>query len=166
MYRKFLLGLLLVPLTALSLESDYQQPIHVHADHAEMDRQQGLSTYRGQVTLEQGSLHISADVLRVHHAGDTLQRIEAEGSPLQFRQRPEGATEDVRGSALQLDYDARENRLILRHQARVEQGGDHFSGEHITYDMINSRVRADSLGEQDGRIHAIIQPRTREKSLP
>ncbi len=156
-------GLLLLPALAAALESDSRQPIHVRADRAELDNRSGISTYRGNVTLDQGSLHLTADLLIVHRSANELERIEAEGQPVRFRQRPDQAEADIEGEARRLEYRAAENRLLLQGTASVRQGGDLFSGEHIEYDTVQSRVRASgqdsSTGQGDGRIHAIIQPR-------
>lgn len=165
--RAKLLALLLAfPLLASALDSDREQPIHVRADHAEMNRTTGVSLYRGDVLIDQGSLHIEADWVRVHHPNNELERIEAEGQPVHFRQRPEGARDDVRGKSLRLDYHVKDDRIELQGQAQVEQAGDRFSGETIHYDMANSRVKADSRGLEDGRIHAIIQPRSKDEETP
>ena len=155
-----------LPLLANALESDREQPIHVRADWAEMDRVKGISLYRGDVVLDQGSLHIEADWVRVYHQNDELEYIEFEGRPVRFRQRPEGAAEDVEGEALQLDYYALEDRIQLRQDAWVQHDGDRFSGEQIDYDIMGNRVNASSEGKYSGRIHAIIQPRRDEKKRP
>jgi len=155
-----LLSLLLVlPGLAAALESDRSQPIHVRADQVELDNRSGVSTYRGNVTLEQGSLRLAADRLVVRRAGSELERIEAEGRPVRFRQRPEGAAADIEGEAQRLEYRAAEDRLLLRGAAWVQQGGDRFSGERIEYDIVHSRVQASGQGNGEGRVHAIIQPR-------
>lgn len=168
-HLKILCGLLLaLPGLAAALESDREQPIHVRADRVEMDNRSGVSTYRGNVTLEQGSLHLAADRLVVHRSGSELERIEAEGRPVRFRQRPEGASADIEGEALRLEYRAAEDRLLLRGSAWVQQGGDRFSGERIDYDIVHSRVQAQGNGEGagDGRVHAIIQPRSDGSKQP
>ncbi|MEW6647733.1 MAG: lipopolysaccharide transport periplasmic protein LptA [Pseudomonadota bacterium] len=163
-----LLGCLLLALPGLAaaLESDRQQPIHVRADWAEMDNRSGVSTYRGNVVLDQGTLHMEADLLKVYRSNDELDRLEAEGRPVRFRQRPEGATADVEGEALQLDYRASEDRLHLRGAAWVQQGGDRFSGERIDYDIVQSRVQASGQDNGSGRVHAVIQPRTEGEKKP
>lgn len=157
--------LLALPGLAAALESDREQPIHVSADWAEMDHRNGISTYRGNVILEQGTLRLEADLLKVYHRNDELDRLEAEGRPVRFRQRPEGATADVEGEAQQLDYRASEDRLHLRGAAWVQQGGDRFSGERIDYDIVQNRVQASGQDNGGGgRVHAIIQPRSEGKT--
>lgn len=161
-YRKTLCALLLaLPLAAAALEGDRREPIHVRADRVELDNRKGIGTYRGNVTLDQGSLHLEADVLIVHRSGDGLERIEAEGRPVRFRQRPDAATADIEGEARRLEYRTAQEQLLLQGAASVRQGGDLFSGERIEYDTVLSRVQASGQesGDGGGRVHAIIQPR-------
>jgi lipopolysaccharide transport periplasmic protein LptA len=150
---------LALPLGAAALESDRQQPIQVQADSVELDNRTGVSTYRGNVVLDQGTLHLEADLLKVYRGNDELDRIEAEGRPVRLRQRPEGAAADVEGEALRLEYRAAQDRLLLEGSASVRQGGDLFSGERIEYDIVHSRVQASGQDNGGGRVQAIIQPR-------
>lgn len=161
-YRKILCALLLaLPLAAAALEGDRREPIHVRADRVELDNRKGIGTYRGNVTLDQGSLHLEADVLIVHRNADGLERIEAEGRPVRFRQRPDAAAADIEGEARRLEYRTAQEQLLLQGAASVRQGGDLFSGERIEYDTVLSRVQASGQesGDGGGRVHAIIQPR-------
>lgn len=150
---------LALPLGAVALEGDRQQPIQVQADSVELDNRTGVSTYRGNVVLDQGTLHLEADLLKVYRGNDELDRIEAEGRPVRLRQRPEGAAADVEGEALRLEYRAAQDRLLLEGSASVRQGGDLFSGERIEYDIVRSRVQASGQDNGGGRVQAIIQPR-------
>jgi lipopolysaccharide export system protein LptA len=164
--RFLFFALVSVPPLATALESDRQQPIHVRADRMEVDNRKGMSSYRGNVTLEQGSLYMSADLLVVYRATQGLDRIEAEGRPVRFRQRPDGAAADVEGEAQRLEYHAAGDRLLLQGGASVRQGGDRFSGERIEYDTMLSRVQASGQDNGDGRVHAIIQPRSEGEKTP
>jgi len=150
--------LVLLPLVAAALSSDREAPIHLQAEYAEMDRKTGISRYRGAVTLDQGSLHLEADEIRIYHAEERLERIEAEGAPARFRQRPDGAESHVTGHARYIEYRAESGRLLLRGEAVVEQAQDTFSGEEILYRMEEATVQAQGDGN-GGRVRAVIQPR-------
>lgn len=142
-----------------ALESDNQQPLYIQADRVELDNRQGRSTYSGHVVIDQGSLHIEAERLVIQRKDEELERIEAEGSPVRFRQRPEAAAHDIEGEAARVEYDTAAARLVLQGSARVKQGGDRFEGARIEYDTRRSVVSASSQGSNGGRVHAIIQPR-------
>ena len=155
--RLALLLLLAWPLMAPALSSDRRQPIHLEADTADIDDRSGLSVYRGNVTLDQGSMHITADELRVQLRNGEIDRIHASGRPATFRQRPDGKDQDVEGEALRMEYHAAEDRLILLEQARIRQGGDSFASERIVYDIATDQVQAGAGGGD--RVRIIIQPR-------
>lgn len=163
-------GQLCLPGLASALESDRQQPIRIQADRVELDNRRGISSYTGHVAVDQGSLHVEADRLVVYRQGEALARIEADGEPVRFRQRPDNATEDIAGSARHIEYRAADNLIVLQGAASVQKGGDHFSGERIEYDTRHAVVNASGkgtpesangtdTGSGDGRVHAIIQPR-------
>ena len=155
--RLALLLLLAWPLMAPALSSDRRQPIHLEADTADIDDRSGLSVYRGNVTLDQGSMHITADELRVQLRNGEIDRIHASGRPATFRQRPDGKDQDVEGEALRMEYHAAEDRLILLEQARIRQGGDSFASERIVYDIATDQVQAGAGGGD--RVRITIQPR-------
>ncbi len=152
-----LLLLLAWPLAAPALSTDRRQPIHLEADTADIDDRSGLSVYRGNVTLDQGSLHITANELRVHLKDGEIDRIYASGRPATFRQRPDGKDQDVEGEALRMEYHAAQDRLILLERAQVRQGGDSFASERIVYDIATDQVQAGAGGSD--RVRIIIQPR-------
>lgn len=153
------LALLLGVAPAAALDSDRRQPIVVQADSAELDNRLGTSTYRGNVVIDQGTLHIEAQLLILQREGDQLGRLEAEGQPVRFRQRPENAPQDIEGEARRMEYHAAEHRLLLTGAAEVRQGGDVFRGARIEYDTARGVVTAGSDNGAGGRVQAIIQPR-------
>ena len=53
------------PLTLEALESDLEQPIMIEADSLEIDDREGTSLYRGNVDIRQGTIHITADSVKV-----------------------------------------------------------------------------------------------------
>ncbi len=153
--------LLLLPHAAHSLASDREQPIHIRADRVTIDEARGTSTYQGDVELTQGSLKVQASRMLVIRGEAGLARIEAEGNPVRFRQRPDEARSDVHGSARRVEYFADAAEVVFKGDGRIVQNNDEFRGDHIVYDTQNNTVRA-SGGEGDGRVHVIIQPQRKE----
>ena len=60
---------------AQALPGDTEQPIHISADEALRDEKRGITVYTGNVTMTQGSLSISAELI-------TIYRIEAEADKI------------------------------------------------------------------------------------
>ncbi|MDG1322270.1 MAG: LptA/OstA family protein, partial [Porticoccaceae bacterium] len=65
----------------LALSSDRAQPISISADYAERNELTGLTQYRGNVIIRQGSILIDAEEVTIHYEGDTVSRILCLGSP-------------------------------------------------------------------------------------
>jgi lipopolysaccharide export system protein LptA len=156
-----LAGAALGPPAAHALSSDREQPIHIEADRVEIDDVKHVSVYRGSVHYSQGTLQLEADAVTIYYDAERkFQRLQAEGQPARFRQRPDGQAEDMRGEAARIEYVAAPEALTLKQQAHVWNQGDEFSGDIITYDITGNHVVARRSGTEGGRVQVIIQPRT------
>lgn len=165
MNRKLLIALLMLLAAGrvFALAEDRDQPISLKAARVEMDQRKGLSTYEGNVELQQGSMSISASRIVIHHKNNTVSHMEADGNPVKIRQRPTAGKEETRAEARRVEYDLKAGTLRLTGQAHIWQEGNEFSGETILYDSQRGVVRA-SGSEQKGeqkkeRVEVILQPR-------
>ena len=73
--------LLGIPVLVQALSSDRDQPIHIEADSAVLEEKKGLSTYKGNVAVRQGSLKLHGDHMTVYSSDDNIERIILTGSP-------------------------------------------------------------------------------------
>lgn len=164
MFRSFIFLLMLISFSPVwALSSDRQQPIAIEADQVDIDERAGISTYRGNVRLTQGSLRMQAEQVVVHSRERAVQKVIATGQPATFSQRPDNADEDVQASAEEVEYDAVKGTLLLQHQATFTQGMNLFQGNRIEYDMQNDTVAASSKEDSPSRVQVIIHPGTLEK---
>lgn len=155
---------LVAPASALALASDRDEPIHIRADRVEINEQTGVSIYRGNVEVRQGSMLLQANRVIVYRKGDELDRLEAEGQPARFRQRPDEGEPPVQGSAQHIEYHASTATAYLVGDGYMQRGRNEFRGERIEYDTAASIVKATGGGEGDGRVHAVIRPKTEAPS--
>jgi lipopolysaccharide export system protein LptA len=164
--KQWLLSLLVMSMLtpAWALRSDRNQPIDIKADRVEVDQKQEVSHYIGHVRLEQGSLKIDADEIVVYMAQGNLVKIVITGKPARFEQQPENQQEIVNSQAENMEYYASEERLLLKHNAEVNQGANHFRGDFIEYDTLTSTVKANKDENSQSRVHAIIQPTQSNKA--
>lgn len=152
---------LLLPLlhgSAHALSSDRNQPMDVEADRADIDDKRGISVYRGNVKITQGTLRLTADELTLHTRDGEVVRAIAVGTPATYRQRPDGKDHDVEAEALKMEYFADRQQLILTDTARVQQAGDTFRSERIDYDIAADVVKA-GAGAPGDRVRITIQPK-------
>lgn len=148
---------------AQSLPDDRNQPIYIQSDRAERDERKGTTVYTGDVQINQGSLHISADRVTIAMQGNQVNRIDASGNPARIDQKPAADQEPVKARARTLQYDVQTEVLILTGQASVTQEGSTVNGERIEYYMQEQRVKASAGSTRPGgaasRVQMVIQPR-------
>ncbi len=144
-----------------ALQSDRRQPIHIEADSVSIDEQRGLSVYRGNVRLTQGSVQADADEITVHTDKGGADRMVLSGNPARLRQRPDGKEVDTEGEALRIEHSTSSGVTLFIGQARLQHGQERFSGERIEYDARGDRVSAG--GDGSGRVQIVIMPKPNEE---
>ena len=156
--------------TASALTTDSEQPIQVEADFVELDEGTGITVYKGNVIVTQGSIRMTGDQLTVNFTDDQeLKDAYLEGRPAYFKQRPDNKDYDTEGEARQIEYHARESLLYLIEAAKLTQGPKLFSGHRITYDTERSILTARKARSTEipgggptpptGRVKLIIPPK-------
>lgn len=162
-----------IPSVVLALPQDREQPINIEADHAQLDDQTGVTQYKGDAILTQGTLRIEGDIITFFYDENReLEKAIAEGNLATYKQVHKEGDKPVKAKALQMEYHANTQRIYLVGQGYVWQSGDEFRGNHIEYDIDKNIVIANSQpvdvdGEKQssGRVHITIQPPSqREKN--
>ena len=162
------------PAHALSTDSD--QPISIVADAAEHDDATRITIYRGNVVIDQGSLHIVGDTVTVNFdAHDQVTKITALGLPAHFRQLPDGDTDFRKAWAKQMEYFPEQDLIMLSGEALYEKDGSRVQADRLVYDSLNARFKAltdaagassDSDGQGAGkkreRVRIRIEPKKKQ----
>jgi lipopolysaccharide export system protein LptA len=172
---KYLLGIVLVSMmnSAIALSTDKQKDIEIEADSAEMDDIKGLTIYRGDVVVIQGSIRMTGHTMTVHFAdsGD-MELVIMQGNPATYRQLPDNSKIYDEAEALQMEYYALKDFVVLIDEALVTQEGLRFSGNRIEYDTVLSQVKAKgstkttktedgkTKKKKDGRVKITIKKKT------
>lgn len=152
--------LLCLPFGIQALSTDRDQPIQVEADELIIDEKSRFSTYRGNVRLQQGSLHITAEqIVFEFDQQNNLQRLVITGKPATFRQINE-QQQEVSGAADQLDFNLLKNTMDLLGNARFVSGQDIIESEQIRLDLDGSTLQAGVNAAGQGRVRMLIQPRS------
>lgn len=131
--------------------------VYVEADRVEISERDNLSRYEGRVQLRQEGLSIMADRLTIKRADDAIDLIDAVGEPVRISQEATADSAAVDGEAARIQYRPQTGRIVLDGSARVRQGNDEFSGEHIVYDAQHGSVVAESSGSEDDRVRMIFR---------
>jgi lipopolysaccharide export system protein LptA len=151
--------LLCIPLAGVALTTDRDQPIHIEADSAVLKEKEGLSTYKGNVAIRQGTLKMHGDTMILYSTDDNVDKIILTGSPATIVQRPENSKQDLHAEADEMEYHAAEEQIILTGNARIWQAdGKEFRSGKIIYNILTNTVNAgDSVS--GGRVHITLQPK-------
>ncbi len=128
---------------SLALTSDKKQPIEVEADYAELDDLKGITIYKGNVIITQGSIKIAGDIMTATYNDDgELDTMIVEGKPAHYEQLPENnKTKDV-AEALRMEFYSLKNYVVLINKALMQQQDLRFTGDRIEYNTETSKIIA------------------------
>ena len=159
-----LLCLTLLSSAAFALPDDADQPIHIRADNAEIDQDQQLVIYRGDVQVDQGTLRVTADEMTVEYRNQKVVRITATGAPAHYQQQLNETKEQVKARSSTIVYHTQDERLDLMGNAFLTQEGNEITGDQIKYDIVAGKVDAQSQSNE--RVRMVLQPATRTSATP
>ena len=132
---------------------------HIKADRAEGDgldfaNSRWVLTGHVQLFIPEG--HLSADTATVLFASQRIESMTAEGAPAEFEHPLENG-QKAHGHARAIDYDVAHNEVQLHGDAWLSDGCNEITSEHISYDLISQRVRADTAPGDNARVHGTIR---------
>ena len=161
----FVFAFFLLAIAGLCSAAETGQIIYLEADTVDIDEKKGVSVYKGNVKLSRGDITIVADMMRVYKNDSGLQNLIATGKPVEFNKAASidksGAKQkEIKGQALEIDYNAKNEIIKLKNDAKLWQGKDQFSGHIIVYNIASETVTASKGSASNGRVKVIIHPDT------
>jgi lipopolysaccharide export system protein LptA len=147
---------LCISAAAHAMTADRNQPITVDSDRAESDESKGITTYAGNVVMQQGSMRINAERIMIHNDKNKVTRIVAIGTPAKYQQRPSEKESLVIAQAIRLEYNIVQGTLHLIDKASLQQEGTSLTGNRIDYDVKKSVVKAGGNASQNERVKMVI----------
>lgn len=147
----------LFPSLLIALPSDNQALIHVQSQQFEMDYGKGVATYEGKVTATQGTRHLTGNKLTIHkNVNNKIDKITTYGEPATIHLKPKVNEKPVSGNAKSIIFTPLNNELVLLHKAHLQQSGNSFNGEKITYNTQTKLIKSPET--KAGRSELILQP--------
>ncbi|NVK44119.1 MAG: lipopolysaccharide transport periplasmic protein LptA [Oceanospirillaceae bacterium] len=144
---------------ALALPEDRSQPINISADQATIDDVSGTTIYSGNVSIEQGSMKITASQVDLYRSNGDVDRILATGN-VHFQQQAARDKPVTNAYGERMDYRIDRREITITGNARVVQQKDSFTGQKIVYNLDKSLVNAFSgEGQKGQRVQMVIQPK-------
>lgn len=166
------ISLISLPFYSWSIPSDREQPIEIEADHAQLDDQRGTAQYKGKAILTQGTLRIEGDRITFYSDDDKqLTKAVAQGKRVRYQQIQKIGEDPVRAEALQMEFHANTQKIILLGNAHVWQNEGEFMGQRIEYDVnknivnVSDRISPTDKPKKGERVHIILQPTSDTKNV-
>lgn len=135
------------------------EAIAVNADYAERNEITGLTEYRGNVIIRQGTTLINADRVIIYYKDDNVNRISCTGAPASYQQSSAINDTLMIARAETVEYLVFENVINLTSNASLTRNGTSIKGDTINYDLTKGTWKA--AGNEDGeqkRIQLVIPP--------
>ncbi|CAM9151917.1 MULTISPECIES: lipopolysaccharide transport periplasmic protein LptA [Acinetobacter] len=153
----------LFSIAAFALPSDRNQPITLLADRATFNERTGVTTYSGNVIIEQGTMKLQANSIVANlNNKRQISLITATGSPTQFQQKVDASKGLTKGQAQKIVYNAETGIITLSGNALLQQDGASIRGATLKYSMNKGDVEAigtpNKTGSAEGRVKIVIPP--------
>lgn len=153
-----LLLLLVLNSAAQALTDDSTKPINIQADSAEINDVTGVSTYRGNVKITQGSTILTGDIVVLETANKKVNKIISEGALSTFKQTTDDGRK-INAEAEKMVYSITGNKIVLTNNAKLTESGNTFASDKITFYTDKEIVTAGSSSGSD-RVNITVFPET------
>ena len=160
---------LLAPAAGMAERADRDKPVNLEADQVTVDDNKQTATFTGRVVLTQGTLVIRGDRMVVQQDADGFKYGIAYGNLASLRQKREGYDEYIDGYAERIEYDSKAEKLQMFNRAYLKKANDDVRGNYIAYEIATEFFKVTGGGKQaataanpEGRVRAIIQPKSKE----
>ena len=150
--------LFIFSLNANALTDDSSKPINIQADSAEINDVTGISTYRGNVKITQGSTILTGDIVILETANKKVKKIISEGKLSTFKQTTDDGRK-INAEAEKMVYSITGNKIILTKKAKLTEAGNTFASDKITFYTDKEIVTAGSSSGND-RVNITVFPET------
>lgn len=150
-------------LNAIALTDDSTKPINIQADSAEINDDTGISTYRGNVKITQGSTVLTGDIVILETANKKVKKIISEGKLSTFKQTTDDGRK-INAEAEKMVYSITGNKIVLTKNAKLTEAGNSFASDKITFYTDKEIVTAGSSSGND-RVNITVFPETEKETI-
>lgn len=141
-------------------KKDLEQEITIKSQRQSADLKNKIASYLDNVSIRQGSISITADIVKVFSRVDKKSGVKmdtylAKGKPAIFQQKLEDGSL-ITLQADEITYSPSSNMITISGNALVKQAGSEVSGNKITYNTISEKLEAHSANNQP--VTTVLQP--------
>ena len=134
---------------------DFEQEIMISADRQAGDLKNKIASYIGDVTIQQGTLTIKADSVKIYQAKVDEEVYVAKGDPARFEQTLADGSK-ISLQADEITYEPAIHSLVISGNALLQQAGSEVKGSQITYNTLTEKL--DAIGNQNEKTSTVLQP--------
>ncbi len=144
-------------------DNDKDEPIRIYADTIEIDDRTGIAVYRGDVSIQDGTLSIEADTVEAHVKDGDIETFFAAGETVRVIHRPTDTNQEMRATADRLEYQVKREKLYMFGNVTLQQNGSELRCPELNYDLEARRFVAKGSGSGE-RCHIFIESKNRSRS--
>lgn len=139
---------------------DGEKPIHITADTAELNEKSGISIYRGDVKMVQGTTILHGDVITVYTANDEVEKMISVGNLATYEETTDEG-DVVYAESEEMIYNNAENKVELFRRGKITQVGNVIRSDYILYLTEEGLI---DTGTKKDRIEITIQPKSKNNA--
>ncbi len=156
--RYFILLLTILFLSTLNSVSarsdDSEKPIHITADTAELNDKTGVSIYRGDVEMIQGTTILTGDVITVYTKNNQVTKMISNGNLATYQETTDDG-DIVYAESEEMIHNSSEKKIELFRRGKITQVGNIIKSDYILYLTEEGLI---DTGTKKDRIQITIQP--------
>ena len=146
--------------TAHAAKNDLEQELTIKSQRQSADLKNKIASYLDNVSIHQGSISITADIVKVfsttdNQTGKKHETYLAKGNPATFEQKLEDGSL-IQLQANEVTYLPSANTLTISGNAVVKQAGSEVSGNKISYNLLTEQLEAQSTDNQS--VTTVLKP--------
>lgn len=142
--------------TAFARSDDSEKPIHITADTAELNDKTGVSIYRGNVEMVQGTTILTGDVITVYTNNGDVNKMISVGNLATYTETTDEG-DIVYAESEEMIHNSLEKKVELFRKGKVTKTGNVIRSDYILY--LTEEGLIDTGTTQD-RINIVIQPKS------
>ena len=146
--------------SAQAAKKDLEQEITIKSQRQSADLKNKIASYLDNVSIQQGSISITADIVKVFssidkNSGEKTDTYLAKGNPAVFQQKLEDGSL-IKLQADEITYIPNANMITISGNALVKQAGSEVRGNEITYNTLSEKLEAQ--GSENQSVTTVLQP--------
>lgn len=146
----------LVNLVIAEEQADFDQEIIIKSQRQAADLKNKIASYLDDVSITQGTLKITADLVQVFQAVKDAETYVAKGDPAIFEQLLADGSKIIL-QANEIVYEPTIHMVTISGNALLQQAGSEVRGSKINYNILTEKLEAES--NTDDTVTTILKPK-------